>query len=274
MRQVKAYHHKQTIAKPAKLPMKQPKCFKKPHSREETIGTLEFWQYQQDTILHSNTETPSSITSFKTVYLIRHAQSQGQIANRAARKTDLSLTDCDITPLGVQQATQIPCLFTKEQLDSIELVVSSPLTRALHTAMLGFPNQNVLVGYALGEVSRNSIPENTARPIQDVLSDLSRDISKRDSSAIIDHTSLQPGVWPPKPPAVESGGGYQHEIEAATLLLQQLYQDRSETTMAIVCHYNVIRSLLAHHQGISIRPTNAIPIQCRLYANGKIEAAV
>ena len=110
----------------------------------------------------------------KTIYLIRHGHSQGQVAssNGLDRKSSPELLDCGLTKIGESQARNLSedC-FTQGELDSIELVISSPLTRALHTALVGFPRHDILVHYDLREIGSKA-PENEPRNMVDVLNDL------------------------------------------------------------------------------------------------------
>ena len=76
----------------------------------------------------------------RRMYLIRHGESKGQRASsRQARRTDEKLVDCGLTRNGMEQAKFIPQLMALEGVDPIQLVVTSPLTRAIHTTLLAFP---------------------------------------------------------------------------------------------------------------------------------------
>ncbi|KAL7577339.1 hypothetical protein ACA910_002075 [Epithemia clementina (nom. ined.)] len=70
------------------------------------------------------------------MYLIRHGESLGQRASRQARKSDDRLIDCALTRKGMEQAKLIPQLLLSPP---IQLVVTSPLTRAIQTTLLAFP---------------------------------------------------------------------------------------------------------------------------------------
>ena len=229
----------------------------------------------------------------KTIYLIRHGHSQGQVAssNGLDRKSSPELLDCGLTKIGESQARNLSedC-FTQGELDSIELVISSPLTRALHTALVGFPRHDILVHYDLREIGSKA-PENEPRNMVDVLNDLSPVIqarschnsnpddtnsrgssegsinarySKQKASPSLDFKSLQPHDWPRdyRPNVVKR--------DRLRKLLEWLYNERQETTIAIVCHYNVIRSLIVDSSTLNIRPKNAMPICCLLHSNGDL----
>lgn len=199
----------------------------------------------------------------KTIYLIRHGQSQGQISKQMGldRHTDARLLDCGLTDIGERQAVNVPSLVSPEELQSIELVLSSPLTRALHTALLAFPTKNIMVHFALREVGSKA-PENVPRAMSQVLADLESVLKNRSPSVALDTATLQPQDWPRDyTPSVIKMDRIRHAF-------QWLYQDRKETVIAVVCHYNVIRSAVV--DGETLRPRNGIPIRCKLYSNGDL----
>lgn len=140
---------------------------------------------------------PKQTKRIWTVYLIRQGESIGQSFSREARSSTSCcerhdnnnnnnacssssvLLDCGLTEKGRQHARSIcssssgdsqSLLLDAKAVASIRLVLSSPLTRALETALLVFSNSNneiipIVVDYDLRELGR-IIPENTPRPIQ------------------------------------------------------------------------------------------------------------
>jgi broad specificity phosphatase PhoE len=209
-------------------------------------------------VLPLNLELP-----VKTVYMIRHAESEGQVAHLQGldRKTAASLRDCNLTEKGRDQAHAISVRLSEER---IELVLASPLTRALHTSLLGFPNKNILVHYDLREVGSRA-PENVPREMSLVLQDLQAPLSHRDRSLVFDIATHQPSDWPRdySPNVVKR--------DRIRRLFHWLYNERREITIAVVCHYNVIRSVVV--DGEKLRPCNADPIKCYLYSNGEVVVA-
>jgi broad specificity phosphatase PhoE len=218
----------------------------------------------------------------KTVYMIRHGHSQGQAAslNGLDRKTCPSLNDCGLTEKGITQAWNIPqqlLAITQDPtiMESIQLVISSPLTRALHTALLGFPHHDVLVHYDLREIG-SKVPENNPRDMSLVLNDLKSAMppmetsqgddqgNTRTSTRTIDVTTLQPDDWPRdvSPNVIKR--------DRLRKVLQWLYHERAETTLAVVCHFNVIRSAVCNGKELNVRPANAMPLCCQLYSNGDL----
>jgi len=156
--------------------------------------------------LTSTSATTASTTSNgKRIYLIRHGESEGQVAkqNGMDRKREPLLLDAGLTRKGIRQATEIPLLLPAEiHCDGVQLVVTSPLTRAVHTALLGFgattttsEDCKFIVRYDLceGDSSSVPIPENIPRPFKRIISDL----SFLPRICDLDHETYQPDVWPP-----------------------------------------------------------------------------
>jgi broad specificity phosphatase PhoE len=281
----------------------------------------------------------------KKLILIRHGQSTGQASKKLGwdRKTDFRLRDCPLTSRGQEQAKQLATKFVapsstcrnedercsstvdnqgkRSDWNKIELVVSSPLTRALQTALLAFGQIpiNILVSYEIREIG-SKIPENIPRDIKSVLDDLHpllangrqiitsetkndhEDERRRDETtfiqkptglaptsvetSVLDVATRRPKDWPRDftPNVV-----MKDRIRA---FLNYLYHDRPETSIAVVCHYNVIRAIVVDNPAASaskpdsannsnkmggsggsdggafLRPENAVPIYCHLYHNG------
>jgi broad specificity phosphatase PhoE len=207
----------------------------------------------------------------KTVYLIRHGQSQGQMAKKKGldRKRDPSLVDCGLTKSGIQQAHDIALLLQQMSggvVPRIDLVVSSPLTRALQTAILGFQDYPMsppfLIHYGLREVG-SLLPENVPRgPINTVMRYIQEQHGLTDGLRI-DSSSLRPPNWPRED--VDS----QHISKADRIpqIIRWIATERPEQHIAVVCHYNVIRAAL----GSDARPKNAVPIRCQLHPDGTLQ---
>lgn len=77
----------------------------------------------------------------KTIHFIRHAQSQHnarvlEVPDEDTARRDPALRDAPLTDLGHRQAAEL----AKEmaQLTEIELVITSPLTRAIQTSLAAF----------------------------------------------------------------------------------------------------------------------------------------
>lgn len=194
-------------------------------------------------------------TTPKRLYLIRHGQSMGQVAKKLGmdRQRDPRLRDASLTKEGLRQAQD---LIQYEFGDEPELIVSSPLTRALHTALVAFPNHSkVLIHYDLAEIG-SRVPENTPRPIQHVLREL--------DANHVDSKTLLPDTWP----TVLYDGSH-NRTKAIRRAMQYLFEERIEETIAVVCHFNVIRQILGD-KGSSVQPQNATPIPCDLQPDGQV----
>jgi len=192
--------------------------------------------------------------AMKNIVLIRHGQSLGQTAHTRGidRKNDNRLVDCFLTQKGMNQAHEL----RKEINDlhnifKFELVVTSPLTRAVATCLLCFGhlstefNVNDGVPFIchpdLAETG-GKIPENRGRDVKDILKDLDKHFI---ATKPIDF-SLLPSSWP------DAVGG------SVSYFMEWLAQ-RPEKNIAVVCHHNVIKSLLGN--SITTVP-NCVPIHC------------
>ena len=90
-----------------------------------------------------------------------------------------------------------------------------------------------------------------------------RNAQQQGISVTLDVESLKPEGWPYR---------YSPKLRSRELIrnaFRWLYHERNETIVAVVCHYNVIRSAIGH----TIRPENATPICCRLYEDGDLVPA-
>lgn len=221
-------------------------------------GSKEFWEVQSR---RPWPPQPDPVSPYKMIYLIRNAQSEAEVFEGKDRSTNPELKDCGLTEHGIQQSKDLLKLLAGEHLENIQLVVTSPLKRALHTALLGFPEHKIIVNYDLADAGREG-PENSPKPMDDVLVDLDSDIKGRKEDAFVDYKSLQPKKWP-QPPGNEPAT---RRIQRA---FQWLYMDRREQTIAVVCHSNVIRTAI-YGASAPVAPDNAAPIKCQLFMSGNL----
>mmetsp|Transcript_42914 Transcript_42914/g.48752 ORF Transcript_42914/g.48752 Transcript_42914/m.48752 type:complete len:267 (-) Transcript_42914:32-832(-) len=255
--------------------MKEP-CRKRSNVRKYANQTSRLDSFRCQSLCSSmnsnpNLQSPTSSSIFSTrkpsiyhssrrkrLYLIRHGESLGQTANRRGldRTRDPSLLDAGLTPTGIWQAQQLA--LDDELKQSVQLVISSPLTRALHTAVLGFREKNhrITVDYDLYELG-SRVPENTPRHIQKVLKDINM------TRKIIDYTSRMPDTWP-----ILQYDGKVNRSKAIRRAMLYLHREQEENCIAIVCHFHVIREIV--EDGKSLRPRNAVPIVCNLLPNGRV----
>lgn len=203
----------------------------------------------------------------KRLILIRHGESQGQAAKLAGldRQRDPNLIDCGLTRKGAGQASNIPNMLGG-LISSIDLVISSPLTRALETTLRGFQHVSleapILVHYGIREIG-SSIPENQVRSTETVQRDLKRTNLSKVSE--LDFETLKPDAWP------DNGGSLDKGSRNTNIsnFLNFISEDREEKTIAVICHYNVIRAIA----GNGVRPVNAMPIGCWLGEGGIVGLA-
>lgn len=263
-----------------------------------TSNTMPLKAKQKTTTKTPVVTTRSTESEFKTIYLIRHGQSKAQTAKKDGldRKRDNSLRDCGLSPTGRHQALAIRSHLTRHnqqspspEITGIELVISSPLTRALETAVLGFhsstSNQQVLVKppsilvhYELREIG-SPIPENIPRESMDQTMQYIADRNKNEAIIIdssddgitkIDTTTLQPVNWPRHYKDDTSNSTHnQNKQERIHDIFQWIATERPEHCIAVVCHYGVIREALASTHP-ELRPKNAVPIRCQLHPDGRL----
>lgn len=209
------------------------------------------------TPLSGNTAEPPP----KRVYLIRHGESLGQVASKSRRARDVDLIDCDLSMQGEFQAQIIPRLLGSERYQRIGFVVSSPLTRAVKTSVMGFPTKNIIIHYDIAELG--SIPENQPRRLKQVVADTGGE-ERIDGSTFAPHPETFPksheGI-----PGIER----KQRVMSAWPALWKFFHDQKCEEFAIVCHYNIIRMALQNSR--EVQPRNAIPIECLLYKKGRIE---
>jgi len=222
------------------------------------------------------------------ICLVRHGQSRAQGTSKKERRS-YTLLDCHCSSKGISQAYSLPERLTAHGgVAGVELVVSSPLTRALSTALLGFrdrPDVPIVVHPACRETG-SGIPENKARSVAALQRD--KDLSSLPRFDDLDF-GLLPAQWPndndiglPRSGnGAESNSGsrrYQTRSKGVDNKLKSVsklkggsskldlsnglfdwLRARPETRIVVVCHHNYISSLL----GIgSLRVENAMPIEC------------
>lgn len=179
-------------------------------------------------------------------YLIRHGQSLGQTTNRQSRRTDERLLDCGLSKLGMAQAKAIVLPGT------VQLIVSSPLLRAIATACLANATQlPILIHYHLREIG-SLIPENIPRSPKAVERDLQKVYDVQHDS--MDWDTLRPDGWP-------------HRHDESPKLIRRdrvsdalfwLAKNRPEKEIAVFCHFHVIQA------AVGVRAENATIIACEM----------
>lgn len=114
----------------------------------------------------SSVTSPSDLPQL--ICFIRHGRSLAQGTGKHERKSKRFL-DCACSPTGVSQAYGIPNILTSHGgVAGVELIVVSPLTRALTTALLAFRHRMPEVPIVVHPECRergSAIPENIPRPV-------------------------------------------------------------------------------------------------------------
>jgi len=162
----------------------------------------------------------------KRLVLFRHGRSLAQDAP-SSRLWSHDLLDCGLSEEGWEQ-----CLQLRSELfdDFFDLVVVSPLTKALQTALVVFQDRPVpIVVHPALAGDRGGPPEATARRLIDLQGDSQvKELPRFDE---VDF-SLLPQDWPEQ----RTGGG-------PNALLEWL-SDRPETSVAVVGLFGVLRRLM------------------------------
>ncbi|KAK5579415.1 hypothetical protein RB653_009098 [Dictyostelium firmibasis] len=179
----------------------------------------------------------------KKVYFIRHGQSTFNIAYLANNKVDPFLFDARLTEEGEKQANELSENVEK-YLKDVELVITSPLTRALCTTRRGFgkflkENQHIkcLISPLHSETLMTS--DDNGRP---------RSIIEKENLDF-DFNSLEERWWY-LPPSIKDDlsidtelyfktNGYQEPIESILKRIEEFKKfllSRTESTIAVVGH--------------------------------------
>eukprot|EP01052_Picozoa_sp_SAG31_P029787 SAG31_NODE_2995_length_4804_cov_9.959192_1_plen_326_part_00 len=212
----------------------------------------------------------SSISSSaRTLVCIRHGQSIAQACPHTERKQSVDLLDASLSNFGIEQCKSMAASLSTT-CSEVELVVVSPLTRALQTALLLFGSTSIpiLVHPAVAEIG--SIPENTGRPLRELQADPKLRILPRfteiDLSLLVGSDGSESN-WPRKWQACASAN-----------FVKWLAQDRSERNVALVSHSNFLGQLMPWRQGPTAIPNcqpQTVPVDalCRLRCGGFCNSA-
>ncbi|KAK9896347.1 phosphoglycerate mutase-like protein [Cystobasidium minutum MCA 4210] len=187
--------------------------------------------------------------SDKIVYLIRHCEAEHKVGRR------FHIADARLTPTGVEQAKELCATLPQDLLENVELVVSSPLRRALETTLLGLQP-------VLDRVGRRSVvilphaqecnihPCDTGSAAEELVKDPAfegldfRMLSKRP-----DWTSKQ-GFWSNDPACLHARAKY----------VRRWLRDQPEKRIVLVSHGNFLRYLVSRAETDD------------LFANGEIRS--
>jgi broad specificity phosphatase PhoE len=111
--------------------------------------------YPYDTNLDDLHSTNNHYGTIKKFHILRHAEGTHNV-NKEYK--DLKNLDARLTELGQDQCRQLAqCLSTQEFVSRIDLVVTSPLTRCLQTALFSFPMLSTHIPFLAHESIRETV---------------------------------------------------------------------------------------------------------------------
>lgn len=186
-------------------------------------------------------------------------RSMGQLASKRDRKTLQSLVDANLSDKGVLQATTLSATLAQDLFVQGDfLVVCSPLTRAIRTAALLFPREDVPIlvhpGFAELNNAGSSIPENTGRALSELLQD--ETVAPILSHARVDSSRIASAEeWPP------AADCEREEDHVHTMLL--FLMSRPEKRICVVTHHHFIYSLFPSHFLPKLRRSHKAPTRVR-----------
>merc|ERR1711871_497855 len=254
------------------------------------MGTLHIDNHPFPQMESSSYGTRGPAAAPKTIVLVRHGESQGQTCkSRGLNRKDPSLRDCDLTRLGQQQAKTVQQLLSCTP----QLIVTSPLTRALHTTLLAFGPCSGASEWLAPVVAHPNIIERGSGIPENMPSSLST-LFRSPLSAVpgfsdIDF-SLIPDGWPDFPCDVSNeatfekgrdGRGSRQEgannkrakgqgqgrADTRSADFVEWLTQRPEDEIIVVCHHNTIQELLRAECG---RVDNCFPIACCIGVDGEL----
>ena len=167
----------------------------------------------------------------KKIYLMRHAHSEAQDCKRKGiPRDDDSLLDCHITKLGEFQAKTA---WVEDDLP--DLVVVSPLTRAIQTALIAFEGFDIpMICHPGFKEKGDKLPENIRREKGELIRD--KKLNQYEAFADIDFSLvIEEKVW--------SMSKKSKRVNFAHDSLIEWLKRRKEERILLVTHYKVIKDL-------------------------------
>ena len=176
----------------------------------------------------------NNTVNYKKIYFMRHAQSNAQVC-RKRKINSPALFDCYITGLGEIQAKS--AWSNKDNLP--ELIVVSPLTRAIQTAIIAFNNIDIpiICHPDLKEIGGSKLPENHFRGIVNLLND-----KNLQNYSLFDKIDLSL-ITPEWSNSYKTNNTPRKVTYLSDKLLKWLLE-RPEKRILCVTHYNVIKNIL------------------------------
>lgn len=200
----------------------------------------------------SDEEDDDTIIELLQIVLIRHGKSQAQSAHPSARKRDSSYLDAPLSTEGIRQASTLTSIVARN-IDLIDLVITSPLSRALQTTNIAFESlsskekkNKIIVNDLFRELnSHEPIPENKGRPLRS----LQLEFSEFDFSNVAIN-------WPDWRPSVDG-----LSVNEALEWLAIKAQEQKLKRVVVVAHSNWIScALSSDHKARHLHVENAEPI--------------
>jgi len=169
----------------------------------------------------------------KTVYLIRHGES---LHNRDGNQLS-GVTDVVMSPEGIKQ-----CYLLAQCIDrfQIQRIYSSPLSRAIKTANIIFPNQKATIKQDLIEFNYGEYEGRIANMIS--------------GDPIIDQWNHSPGNL-----TFPGGDNTANHAEKIYTALKDIAQLSSETPIACITHRTSMRLLIAKILEVPLNKFRSIP---------------
>jgi broad specificity phosphatase PhoE len=170
----------------------------------------------------------------KTLLFIRHGHATHNSNYNPDHPEDYF--DAPLTEIGIQQAQNV-------SVPEVELVVVSPLTRAIETALYAFPNCTNMIAHAdARETTFNSVPFNRRRPLSILSSQFPKIVFESEAGVEIDDRNI---------------------IEDIPLMTKRIHRllkwihERPESRIAIVSHCNFLSNLFM------LLPSNSIVLDSK-----------
>jgi len=156
-------------------------------------------------------------TSPKALFFIRHGQSEANFNKERAKSLQL-YRDSPLTDRGRSEGEN---LSFHPSLKNVELVLSSPLSRALQTACLAFPTNTILALPYLTEISHSK--QNDGRNVEELILEFPQ----------VDYSRVGKNWWKDR-----------SDLKTVTLNLISFLLSRQEKCIAIFSHSRLIQLLL------------------------------
>lgn len=175
------------------------------------------------------------------IIICRHSQATHNVAD------DYSLPDAPLTELGKQQASKLPEIVPQLQ-RQVDLIVSSPLKRALQTTLRGWGPAVQRLGGTKSVICLPQLQECNAYPCD---TGSARDILEHDEEVKGFDFSLLTPDWTSKRGQFAAD---EASLNARAQWVRQFARSRPENTILLVAHGDIIRRITGGPLGNSTHP--------------------